>query len=401
MQRHEPADLKLIRMDSFLIEYLAGLLDYTLGRTPADQGNIGVAGTRQRRRRHCGLNPGYLAHALFHHGAAFDRVGELVADQYAVFHVFVRRHRVDMAGNTGNGARGNAAVGDLVAFVSPVRGTCGGRPVRGYKFPTVDVRAEIQIFRMYAEPTFRQQQIAKHQTRTLEPVGKVEDLGDKLEAIANVQRSRDDSRIIAKSRAEHLPKVALLGLGGNARGRAGSLAVDNHHRGFNHGGHAQALTHQSKSAARRSAHGADTGVSRADRHVDHPDLILDLSYHDAGFPCVRRYPMQHARRRTHRIGAIELHTGCRSAHGHGDIATQDRVAILSLGQGIRKIRKVSRRIIVAGPRDRNVLGHYCFALFLELLPENFLQYLEADTHHVKAGANRQGVLRDLISRDVG
>src|SRR5216683_6040476 len=294
MQGHEPADLKLIRMDSFLIEYLAGLLDYTLGRTPADQGNIGVAGTRQRRRRHGGLNPGYLAHALFHHGAAFDRVGELVADQYAVFHVFVRRHRVDMAGNTGNGARGNSAAGDLVAFVSPVRGTRGGRPVRGYEFPTVDVRAEIQIFRMYAEPAFRQQQIAKHQTRTLEPVGKVEDLGDKLEAIANVQRSCDHSRIIAKSGAEHLPEVALLGFRGNAGGRAGSLAVDNHYRGLDHRGHAQALAHESKAAARCGAHGPDTGMSRADRHVDHPDFIFDLAHHDAGFARVRRHPVQNA-----------------------------------------------------------------------------------------------------------
>src|SRR5882762_10702623 len=137
-----------------------------------------------------------------------------------------------MAGNTGNSARGNAAVGDLVAFVSPVRGTRGRRSVCTYEFPTVDARAEIQIFRMDAKAALGKQKIAKHQTRALEPVGKVEDLGDKLEAIADVQRSCDHSRIIAKRRAEHLPEVALLGFGGNARGRARSLTVDNHHRGF-------------------------------------------------------------------------------------------------------------------------------------------------------------------------
>src|SRR5256884_8038886 len=52
MQRHKPTDLQLIRRDSFIIENLAGFLDYTFRRTPADQGNIGVARTRQRWPRH-------------------------------------------------------------------------------------------------------------------------------------------------------------------------------------------------------------------------------------------------------------------------------------------------------------------------------------------------------------
>jgi len=43
MQRHEPANLQLIGGDSFLIEDLAGFLDYTFRRTPADQRNIRVA----------------------------------------------------------------------------------------------------------------------------------------------------------------------------------------------------------------------------------------------------------------------------------------------------------------------------------------------------------------------
>src|SRR5229473_7482017 len=87
MQRYEPTDLQLIRRDPFIIEDLAGFLDYTLRRTPADQGNIGVARTRQRWRRHCGLHPGHLEPAALHHHTEHDRIGEDVADQHAVLHV--------------------------------------------------------------------------------------------------------------------------------------------------------------------------------------------------------------------------------------------------------------------------------------------------------------------------
>src|SRR6266851_3238309 len=66
MQWHEPADLQLIGRDSFIIEYLAGFLDHTLRRTPANQRDVGGARTGQRWRRHCRLDPGHLAHALFH-----------------------------------------------------------------------------------------------------------------------------------------------------------------------------------------------------------------------------------------------------------------------------------------------------------------------------------------------
>src|SRR2546430_12958746 len=41
----------------------------------------------------------FRSHAFFHHGAALDRIGELVADQYAVFHVFVSSDRVNVAGH--------------------------------------------------------------------------------------------------------------------------------------------------------------------------------------------------------------------------------------------------------------------------------------------------------------
>src|SRR2546426_446653 len=105
MQRHKPADLELIGRDSLLAEDFTGFLDDPFRRAPADQGDIGVARTQQRGPRNGGLNADYLAHALFHHGAALDGIGELVADYYAVFLVFIRSRRVDVAGHPGNSAR--------------------------------------------------------------------------------------------------------------------------------------------------------------------------------------------------------------------------------------------------------------------------------------------------------
>src|SRR5713226_8857567 len=83
MQGHQPADLELIGRNALLAKNLAALLDHAHGRTPTDQSNIGIARTAQRGRRDDGLDAGHLAHALFHHGPALDRIGELVADQHA------------------------------------------------------------------------------------------------------------------------------------------------------------------------------------------------------------------------------------------------------------------------------------------------------------------------------
>ena len=58
-------------------------------------------------------------------------------------------------------------------------------------------------------------------------------------------------------------------------------------------------------------------------------------------------------------------------------------------------------IVIADARDPDVFGHHGIAFFLELLSENFLQRLETDAHHVQAGADRQRVLRHLVTRDVG
>src|SRR5229473_759847 len=45
MQRHQPADLKLIGRDSLFVEEFTSFLDYSFGRTPANQGDVGVTRT--------------------------------------------------------------------------------------------------------------------------------------------------------------------------------------------------------------------------------------------------------------------------------------------------------------------------------------------------------------------
>ena len=92
----------------------------------------------------------------------------------------------------------------------------------------------------------------------------------------------DDPRIVAVAGAQHLPEVALLGLGGNPGGRTGALHVDHHDRSLHHGRHAEAFGHQGEAAAGGGAHGAHAGVRGADRHVDHADLVFHLPDHDAG-----------------------------------------------------------------------------------------------------------------------
>ncbi len=100
VQRNQPADLQLIGGDSLLGQQLARFLDDALGRSPADQGHVGIRRALQRGRLNRGFNAGDFAHPLFHHGAALHGVGVFVADEHAVFIVLVARDHVGVAGNS-------------------------------------------------------------------------------------------------------------------------------------------------------------------------------------------------------------------------------------------------------------------------------------------------------------
>ncbi len=58
-------------------------------------------------------------------------------------------------------------------------------------------------------------------------------------------------------------------------------------------------------------------------------------------------------------------------------------------------------IVIASSRHANVFGNHGLAFFLKLLSEDFFQRLEADPHHVEASSDRERILGNLISRDVG
>src|SRR5207248_1467556 len=224
VQRYQPADLKLIGRNALLGEDFAGLFDYPHGRSPADQSDLGIARTRQRRRRNCGLNAVRLPHTLFHHGAALRRVSEFVADQDAIFVVFVTRGSVRVTGNARNGARRDTAFGNLVPLVRAVavRPRWGGR--RSDQLPTINNLIKVQVLRIHAEPALRQQQIAKYYARALKSIRDIEDLRDNLEAIPNIERGGDNARIVSESSAQHLPKIALLSFGGDPGGGSCTLA---------------------------------------------------------------------------------------------------------------------------------------------------------------------------------
>ncbi len=183
--------------------------------TSASAGPVSCGGGTDR------LNSLHLAHALIHHGAALGGVGVLVADEHAVFVVLVARDDVGEAGDSGDGARGYATVGDLVAFVL-VRAArrlsviSSPRSISGLKSRSWDRRS---VFLPRAADR-------RARCRDLEAVGDVEDFRHEREAIADIERRGNDARIVAECCAEHLPQVALFGFGGHAGGRTCTLTVD-------------------------------------------------------------------------------------------------------------------------------------------------------------------------------
>src|SRR5438552_3397705 len=264
----------------------------------------------------------------------------------------------------------------------------------------IDYGIESQILGVNAESACRQQQIAKHNTVALKAVGNVENLGNDFEAISNIERGGNDTRIIAEGSAQHLPEIALLRLGRDARGRASPLTVNYDDRSFHHGGHAEAFTHQGEAAAGGSTHRADASVSGADRHIDYPDLVFHLPHHDSSLARMSRHPVQNAGRRTHRVCAVEFHTRSRSAHGHGGVAAEHRVPVLGHGKWPAERLEIRGGVIIAGPCDCDVFGDHGFAFLLELLGEDLLERLEADAHHAEAGADCECVLGHLVPGDV-
>ncbi len=242
---------------------------------------------------------------------------------------------------------------------------------------------------------------AEDDAGTLEAVGEVEDLGHEGEAVGDVEGGGDDAGVVAEGCAEHLPEVALLGLGGNAGGGAGALAVDDDDGNLGLGGEAEAFGHEGEAAAGGRAHGANAGVGGADGHVDDADLVLDLADHDVGLAGVGGHPVEDAGGGAHGIGAVEFAGGGGGSHGHGLVAGEDGVAGVGEGEGVVEGLEILGGVVVASAGEGDVFVDDGAIFFAELLFEDALEGGEADAHHAEGGADGEGVLRDLVAADVG
>ena len=300
-----------------------------------------------------------------------------------------------VAGNAGDGARADPALRDLVAQILVVRVAVGGDHLAA-----VDVWFEVQHLGVDAQAPFRQQQVAQHDGGALVLVRDVEDLGHQGEAVGNIQRSGDDAGEVSEGCAQRLPQVALFGLGGHSGGWACAHAVDGDNWNLRHGREAEAFGHEREASAGGGAHGANAGMRRADGHVDDADLVFYLTHQDAGLASVPGHPVQYSGGGAHGVGAVELAAGCSAAHGQSGVAAEHGVTLVGHGQGLVKGLEVGGRIVVSGSRDVDVFRHHGLALLAELCLEDAFQHVEADAHHAERSTQRQGVLRDLVARDV-
>ena len=292
MERDQPFDLEIVGRGTRVGELSDGLANDAFGRTPAQERDSSVRGPEKCGRRQERQDPVHLAHPLLVDGLTLVRVRELVTDEHAVLVVLIGGHDVDVSGGSRHRARRDATLGDAVALEAAVHRRLV--TVEADDVAAVDGHVEVQLGGIAAGSAFGQQQVGEDDARTLELVDQVEELRDDLEAIDDVGRRDDDPRVVSLAGAQHLPEIALFGLGGHTRGRSCPLHVDADDGDLHHGRRAEGLAHERKPATRGRAHDAAARVRRPDRHVDHADLVLDLSNHDAELTRVPRHPVQHA-----------------------------------------------------------------------------------------------------------
>ncbi len=98
--------------------------------------------------------------------------------------------------------------------------------------------------RVDAEGPFGDEQVRDEDAGALGLVGQIEQLGQGIESVERVLGSHDEALEIALARPQHLPEVALLGLGRHAGRGTGAHHVDKDGGHLEHAGHPQRLGHQ-------------------------------------------------------------------------------------------------------------------------------------------------------------
>ena len=145
-----------------------------------------------------------------------------------------------------------------------------------------------------------------------------------VEAVGRRLRGDDRHRRLAVAAEHRLQQVGLLGLGGQAGGRAAALDVDHQQRELGHHRQADRLALQRDAGARGGGDPEVTGERRADRGTDAGDLVLGLERGDRE-ALVLGQLVKDVGRRGDRVGAEEdrqprLHTGGDQAVGQGQVA---------------------------------------------------------------------------------
>src|SRR4029453_9054030 len=108
----------------------------------------------------------------------------------------------------------------------------------------------------------------------------VKKLGHSFEAVRDIRRRNNDTRVVSLPCSHNLPEITLLGFGRPAWGGPWALNVDAEDGYLHHSRRSQSLSHQRKAAPRSGAHRPASCMGRADGDVDNSDLVLNLTYHD-------------------------------------------------------------------------------------------------------------------------
>ncbi len=144
------------------------------------------------------------------------------------------------------------------------------------------------------------------------------------EAVAGRLRRHDRDRRLAVAAEHRLQQVGLLGLGGQAGGRAAALDVDDDERELGHHREADRLRLERHTGAGGGGHAEVTDVGRPDGGTDAGDLVLGLERRDAE-GLVLRQLVEDVGGRGDRVGAEEqreagLHAAGDEAVGEGEVA---------------------------------------------------------------------------------
>src|SRR5713226_1824918 len=141
-------------------------------------------------------------------------------------------------------------------------------------------------------------------------------------------------------------------------------------------------------------------MRRANRHIHNPDLVFDLTHHDAQLATVPGHPMQYSGRRTHRIGAVKSHSRRGPSHRQRLVTLEEREFLAGVGEREGKRLEMSSGIVVAGPSDTHVLGDHRLAFSLELNRQDLFEQFELDSNQSQQSPKGDGILNQ-ITLDVG